>query len=242
MRIARFLALCGLGSRRACEEIVRDGQVRVNGTVVTSPAINVNTRSDCVTHRGRRLRIPRFHYFVLNKPRGYTCSARDSHADRLILELLPQDKGHLFSVGRLDRESEGLLIVTNDGELAQHLAHPRYGIRKTYRVTVDRIPEPGTLRALCAGIRDEGELLKADRAEFPRRTPGRVIKLTLSQGHKREIRRLCSHFGLGVERLVRVRIGPVGLKGVSTGHWRHLSEVELAGLRRACSLSADGTP
>ena len=231
IRIARFLAAAGLGSRRACETLIRDGAVTVNGAIVGTPAFRVDPADDEVRYRDRLVRPASNAYLVLHKPPGYTCSARDAHAERLVYELLPADLGRLFSVGRLDRESEGVLIVTNDGEFAERLAHPRFGVTKTYRVWCHGTLGRDTLAAMRRGVADDGEFLRPRRVRLLRRIRGgAVVELILAEGRKREVRRLCAHFGLRVDRLVREAVGSVTVQGLQPGEWRHLDDAEMTGL------------
>ncbi len=233
VRLARFLAACGLGSRRKCEEIIRNGQVTVNGQVVESPALNVDTRLDCICFGGQLLRIWSPCYLMLNKPPGYTCSASDSHAKRLVFQLLPTDRGRLFTVGRLDRDSEGLLIATNDGEFAQRLAHPRHAMAKVYRVNVSGDVSPADITAMTDGVIDQGERLRAESVEVKGSSRGVTeLEMVLRQGKKREIRRLCARVGLRVKRLRRLSIGGVKLGELKEGQWRELTPEEVAWLQR----------
>ncbi len=239
MRLARFLASGGVGARRACEELIRAGRVTVNGERVESPARNVDPGRDDVRFDGRPVRPAPMHYLLLHKPPGVTCSACDAHAERLVTELLPSRLGRLFPVGRLDRDSEGALICTNDGALADRLMHPRYGIEKVYRVHVRGTLTPGVTRRFRQGIRDGGEFLRVRRAVLLNRNSlGGVLELVLTEGRKREIRRLCAGLGLRVVRLVRTAIGPVRLGGLPPGKWRHLRPQEIEQLLAAARVGA----
>jgi len=227
MRIARFLAAVGLGSRRACEHIVGAGRVTVNGEPVTTPACTVEPGVDDVRLDGRALALPPRHYLVLYKPRGVTCSARDRHAQQLVTELLPPRYGRLFSVGRLDRESEGVLLLTNDGKFAQRLAHPRHGVIKRYRVHCRGAVRERVLSRLRAGVNDRGERLQPQKVELVSAgAESAVLRFWLGEGRKREIRRLCGACGLRVERLVRESVGGVTAAGLRPGEYRELSAAE----------------
>jgi len=227
VRIAKFLASAGLGSRRGCEEFIRAGRVRVNDKIIFSPAINVVSGRDEIRFDDKPVKPAAPVYLLLYKPVGYTCSAKDEHAEHLLSELIPERFGRLFTVGRLDRDSEGAIICTNDGALAQRLAHPRYEFTKYYRVWVRGRVFPETLRQLEKGITDEGDLLHAERAMIHRRQAEvTVLDLILKGGKKREIRRLCRSFGLAVVRLLRTTCGPVQLGRLKAGEWRHLHAAE----------------
>jgi 23S rRNA pseudouridine2605 synthase len=234
MRLARYLAMCGIAARRKAEELIQAGRVTVNGVTITTPAFNVTGGKDTVTFDGRAVEPPRNKTTVLlNKPPGYTCSAADEHADHLVGELLPDALGRLFTVGRLDRDSEGLLICTDDGELAQLLAHPRHEVSKTYRVRVRPHATQEILERMCAGIEDEGDLLRCSQARvWKRESQTDVLELILKEGKKREIRRLCRQCGLYILRLQRTRYGTLELGTLPEGAWRHLDPAEIETLRR----------
>ena len=227
IRIAKYLASAGLGSRRGCEEFILAGRVKVNGNAIATPALNVIPGQDEIRFDDKPVKPAGLVYLLLNKPVGYTCSAKDEHAAHLLSELIPERFGRLFTVGRLDRDSEGAIICTNDGNLAQRLAHPRYEFTKYYRVWVRGRVLPETLQQLEKGISDEGELLHADRAMIHQRlSEVTVLELILKGGKKREIRRLCRCFNLPVLRLMRTTCGPVQLGRLKPGEWRHLHAAE----------------
>lgn len=231
MRLARFLASAGVASRRACEALIRAGKVTVNGTCVVTPAFDVAPGQDDVRYAGRSVRAGVRRYLVLYKPAGVTCSAQDRHAARLVGDLVPGDAGRLFTVGRLDRDSEGLLLLTNDGEFAERLAHPRYQVPRRYHVWVQGELCPDGLEALRGGVRDAGEWLRPRSVRTLDRTPrGAVFEFVLTEGKKREVRRLCAAVGLSVRRLVRVGLGQLDLGRLSPGEWRDLSPAEVQGL------------
>mgnify|MGYP006278142465 CR=1 FL=1 len=231
MRLAKYLAGCGVGSRRHCEDFIREGQVTVNERTVDDPATNVDPEVDEVAYKGRPVRPRRSVYLALHKPRGYVSTQSDPHAERVISELFPRQFGRLFTIGRLDRDSEGLILVTNDGEFAQRLQHPRYGVLKRYRVTVAGKPPPDVLKRMEEGFEHGGEFLKAESARWAHNRKGRTLLITLREGRNREIRRLCSALGMTVQRLTRQAVGPVLLRGIRPGKWRHLTEEELDRLR-----------
>jgi pseudouridine synthase len=239
VRLARFMAACGVASRRACEELIRAGLVRVNDTPVLTPACTVVPGRDHIEYRGATLEQQPAIWLLLNKPTGYTCSAHDEHAAKLIFELIPAHFGRLFSVGRLDRDSEGLIVLTNDGDLAQALAHPSRRVPKTYYVEArGRLGAAGLAR-LRQGITDAGEFLRpltvtpqADAAGLT------CLRLVLEDGRKREVRRLCAAVGLTVVRLRRERLGPLCLGSLPAGQFRRLEPAELTALRQAGATAA----
>ncbi len=225
VRLVKFLSACGVASRRKCEEIVRDGEVTVNGRKELEPGSFVKD-GDMVCRNGIQvLPSARLYYIMLNKPRGYVCSSSDRHADKLAVDLIGIKDARLFSAGRLDKDSEGLIIFTNDGGYAQRLVHPRHEVRKIYRVELERRLSRTEEKGVLRGIVDGGEVLKALKVE---RSDENCYLLTLNEGKKREIRRLISHFGIKINRLMRVSIGGLNLGGLAPGRWRHLSGEEIA--------------
>ncbi|HEX4084356.1 MAG TPA: pseudouridine synthase [Chthoniobacteraceae bacterium] len=228
MRINRFLAAAGFGSRRSCEGLIRDGSVTVNGHVCQNLATEV-TDTDFVKVGGQRVQPDKHLYILLHKPRGYLCTASDTHDRRTIFELLPGQWPRLFHVGRLDRDSEGLLILTNDGDLALHLTHPRYKIEKEYEVLLDRpFDFSNDTARLLRGVSTEHGRARADSV---RRIAPNLLRIVLRQGLKRQIRIMLYKVGYEVERLVRFRIGPLRLEDLRPGEWRALTAAEVKALR-----------
>ena len=228
IRIAKFLARAGIASRRKSEALVEAGRVSINGKIVTTPATNIDLERDDIRLDGRRVETEPHVYLVLNKPPGYTCSASDPHAERLVAELYPPGMPRLFTVGRLDRDSEGLILCTNDGDFAQRIAHPRHEIPKEYHVQVEGRVKAASLKTLVTqGIEDDGEHLQATRAVILKTVPGgALLHIILNEGKNREIRRMCEHFGWRVRRLRRVAIGPLKLDNLPPGQTRPLTPNE----------------
>jgi pseudouridine synthase len=232
-RLAKYLAACGVASRRASEEVIAAGRVTVNGEIVATPAFNVTPGVDQIAVDGQPVTLQKKVWLALNKPPGYTCSAQDEHAARLVLELLPSSLGRLFTVGRLDRDSEGLLLLTNDGDRALHLAHPRYEATKVYRVWTPTIPAPELLQRLTIGLEDDGQFLRAKSARvIGHAGAGAIVELVLAEGRKREIRRMFDALGLSIQRLQRISHGPIRIGHLRPGEWRLLTPHELADLDR----------
>ncbi len=229
-RLAKFLASAGIASRRNCEELIQEGRVTVNGEPVVSPAYNVDPEKDHVCFEGRPVEsYPQGKvYILLNKPVGYTCSAKDDHAEKLVFELIPQRFGRLFTVGRLDRDSEGMLILTNDGEYAQRVMHPSRQIVKRYYVECDGQFTTSLRRRMIEGFYDNDEFLRALNVEEVNVSRGHcTLIFTLGEGRKREVRRLCKDVGLQVTLLRRIAIGALEMDDkLSAGSWRMLSEAE----------------
>jgi 23S rRNA pseudouridine2605 synthase len=230
--LTKFLAMCGASSRRRAVELIRAGRVTVDGAVTTDPAFRV-APPHVVALDGKTVAPPdKFHYIMLNKPRGYVCSNSDAHAEHLALELITGFSGcFLRSAGRLDKDSEGLIVFSDDGEYLERVAHPRHRVTKLYDVTVSHPLSEKNLAAMRSGVVDEGELLRV--LEVEQISPGR-LRIKLNEGKKREIRRLCAGLGAPVVRLRRIALGGLALGDLATGAYRELSEREVA-----LSLSQD---
>jgi 23S rRNA pseudouridine2605 synthase len=227
MRLNKFLQRAGVASRRKADELIRSGRIAVNGRVVGEPWLEVGP-GDIVTLDGRPLSLPGgYHYFKLYKPRGVTSTLSDPHARRTLAEFVPPGL-RLFPVGRLDRDSEGLLLLTDDGELALVLSHPRYGVRKRYFVELDRPLSRRELGRLRAGVElPDGPF----RPVCVRRAGPNALVLSLAEGRKREIRRGFRALGRRVVRLVRLSIGPLELGDLAPGELRELSPREVGALK-----------
>ena len=229
MRLNRYLALCGLGSRRACEEIILAGGVRINGRPVRELATAVQP-GDTVVARGRVVRPAATRYLVLHKPAGCLSSRQSQGGKPTVYDLLPPDAGSLPHVGRLDAESEGLLLLSNDGELSQALTHPSRHVEKEYEVILDRAFDTKLIPKLLKGIYLEEGRAKAAHVHAEGANNLRVV---LTQGINRQIRRMFAALGYKVKRLTRTRLGPLKLGRLPRGAWRELSAREVEALRRA---------
>jgi len=228
MRLNRFLAASGLGSRRSCEELILAGQVTINGQICQNLATEVSDQ-DFVKIGSRRVQPEKPLYVLLHKPRGYLCTASDTHDRRTIFDLLPGHWPRLFHVGRLDRDSEGLLIMTNDGDLGLHLTHPRYKIEKEYEVLLDRPYDAAkSTPKLLQGVNTEHGRARADSV---RQLSPVLLRIVLRQGLKRQIRVMLYKAGYEVKRLIRIRIGPLRLTELKAGEWRLLTAAEVKALR-----------
>ena len=235
-RVQRALARAGFGSRRACEILISAGRVRVNGRVVAL-GDRVDPEHDDVRVDGSRISVdPALRYLALHKPHGVTTTMRDAHAARDLRGFLPKGP-RVFPVGRLDRDTEGLLLLTNDGELAHRLAHPRHGVEKEYLAEVDGAPSARQLGRLRRGVELEDGVARAVEARAAGRSGARgAVRLVLREGRKREVRRMLDAVGLPVRRLVRTRVGPVGLGGLRSGELRELTPAEVRALYRVAGL------
>ncbi|HZQ09597.1 MAG TPA: pseudouridine synthase [Anaerolineae bacterium] len=238
-RLHKILAQAGVASRRHAEELIVAGRVRVNGKVVAELGTQVDPEHDTILVDNQPVAVESKAYYLLNKPRGYI-SDRDETADnKTALDLVP-DGRRMFAAGRLDLTSEGLLLITNDGELANRLTHPRYEHEKEYLALVFGTPDDKTLERLERGILYEGEWMRADRVERAGRhqpfgEAGRDetwLRIILHEGKKRQIRHMCAAVGYPVKRLIRVRIGSLLLGKLKPGEWRALTSAEVAQLRK----------
>lgn len=240
-RVQAVLAAAGLGSRRACEDLIRAGRVAVNGTAVALGA-TADPDHDLITLDGQPVTVtPPLVYLVLNKPPGYVTTASDEYGRPAVPDLLPPLPARVFPVGRLDLDSEGLLLLTNDGELAARLMHPRYGIEREYLVWVRDVPDAAALARLRDGVVLDGVLCRPRRVTLDRAhgiVNQGLLEIVLVEGRKREVRRLFAAVGHQVTRLVRVRYGPVRLGDLKPGALRPLTSEQTAALRRMTGLEA----
>jgi 23S rRNA pseudouridine2605 synthase len=235
-RLQRALARAGFGSRRACEELIRSGVVAVNGRVATLGA-RVDPERDVVAVSGHRVSTdPGLRYLAFHKPSGVTTTLRDPHSASDLRRFLPPGP-RVFPVGRLDRDTEGLLLLTNDGELSNRLLHPRHGVEKEYLAEVEGSPTERQVSRLRRGVELADGRARALEARIAGRTGGRgAVRLVMGEGRKREVRRMLKAVGLPVRRLVRLRMGPVRLGRLRAGEVRELSPEEVRALYRAAGL------
>jgi 23S rRNA pseudouridine2605 synthase len=231
VRLQKFLADAGVASRRASEQLIAEGRVTVNGQPVSQLGSKVDPLHDSVAVDGKAVKPKRKIYLALNKPRGLVCSRKDELNRPTVYELLPKEWGHLYTVGRLDYNSEGLLFLTNDGEFSLHLTHPRYGVHKKYVATVDGRVDLAMLQLFTRGIVVEGEKFKAEKARIISSSPAQsVVELELAEGKYREVRRLFESQARTVKRLQRIQIGKIKLGELRPGKWRTLTEAEIKSL------------
>lgn len=239
IRLQKVLAQAGVASRRAAEELIEDGRVEVNDEIVTEQGRRVDPHHDRIRVDGQRIPPPRtHHYLVLNKPRGVVCTMDDPQGRRTIAEFIGRFAGEgLFHVGRLDTDTSGLLILTNDGEFAQRVAHPRYELPKTYVVEVDGSIENRTLNRLQRGVELDDGPVRPDRVTLGGRTEGRsMVTVVLHEGRNRIVRRMFDAVGHPVRRLTRVQLGDVRLGQLREGDVRDLTRDELGSLMDAVGL------
>jgi len=238
MRLNRYLASAGLGSRRGVETLIKEGRVKINGVVITDLSTQVSPQ-DVVKVGQKVVRAQQSLYVLLNKPKGYMVTASDERDRKTVYECLPPEWPRVFHVGRLDRESEGLLLLTNDGDLSLALTHPRYKIDKEYEVLLDRPFDPAHREKLLKGFHIIGGRAKMESVKAP---GGKKITVILRQGIKRQIRLMLYELGYEVEQLRRVRIGTLHLGGMRPGEWRLLNKKEVEALRQGAPASAPSAP
>ena len=241
MRIAHFLATAGIDSRRKCEQLILKGYVQLNGEKITDLGRQVDRENDIVTYRGNSVRLPEPVFILMNKPRGYTVTTSDPHAKKTVYELLPKKfvagtheamthKIRIFAVGRLEKEISGVLLFTNDGDLANHLTHPKFGVSRFYEVRIHKAWEPKDSAHVLKGIKTSDGRLKV--ASFKPISP-RVLILELQQGKTGHIERLFRKLNYNVQSVHRVGFGPLQLGAMPTGAMRFLTKYEVKALRDA---------
>ncbi len=231
-RLNKYLAHAGVGSRRHCEALIRGGRVMIDGRVVVDLATRVGPEQD-VKVDGEPIHAEKLVYWLVNKPRGYLCTNHDPSRRPLAIDLVPQINQRVYTVGRLDADSEGLLLLTNDGELANRLMHPRYGVEKAYLVMVAGNPAPDDLKKLLEGVYlSEGHVKARQVKRLKRQGNSTWMRIVLSEGKNREIRRMLAKLDHKVLRLKRIEIGPLELGNLTPGKSRPLSVHELKSVKR----------
>jgi pseudouridine synthase len=239
MRLNKYLALAGVASRREADRMISEGRVSVNGETVEMLGIQVDAEKDQVEVDGKSVKPAKSDvYLMLNKPLDYLVTAKDPFQRPTIMDLLPAMENRVFPVGRLDSDSEGLLLLTNDGELAYRLMHPNYQVIKEYRLRVKPKPDSSALATLEKGIFLDGK--KTARAKFRVLTTtvkGTFVSAKIHEGRKRELRRMFEYLGFRVLSLKRVKLGSLHLGPLKKGKWRHLTREEVARLKKMVRLS-----
>ncbi len=234
-RLQKILSQAGIASRRASEKLMLEGRVSVNGVTVTELGTKADAAHDDIRVDGRRVRAAERHrYLLLNKPRGYVTTRSDPQKRQTVLDLLRGVREYVYPVGRLDYDSEGLLILTNDGELAAHLTHPRHGIARVYEVRVLGEPDAHDISRLSKGVTIEGR--RTEHADVQPLGPS-VLRITVHEGRNRQIRKMCDAIGHPVTELRRVAIGPIRDTRLKVGQWRELTPHEVDRLRKAAARS-----
>ncbi len=234
VRLQKHLADAGIASRRASERVILDGRVTVNGKMVAVLGTKIDPQHDQVRVDGVELKAKKKLYIAIHKPKGLICSNSDPEGRPLVVELLPQEWSGLYSVGRLDFNSEGLIFFTNDGDFSLKLTHPRYGVMKKYLVMVPVKLDSTILKRFTEGVYHEGDKLQAERARLLKSSnSGSVVEITLREGKNREVRRMFETHNIPVDRLLRTQIGAIKLGEMPRGRWRALTESEIKSLMMA---------
>ena len=238
-RLQKLLSQAGIASRRAAEKLIADGRVSVNGQTVREMGVKADPAADDVRVDGRRIKAAqRLRYILLYKPAGYVTTRSDPQRRRTVLDLLDGVREYVYPVGRLDYDTEGLLLLTNDGDLAARLTHPRHGVERTYEAHVAGMPDADALDRLRHGIPLDGRrTLPADVVLLNERKGERdgVLRITIREGRNRQVRRMCEAVGRPVHRLKRTRIGPIADRRLKPGEWRELTDAEVRTLRDRAS-------
>ncbi|MDR0361439.1 MAG: rRNA pseudouridine synthase [Planctomycetota bacterium] len=243
-RLQKYMARCGIASRRKSEKLIADGLVEVNGRVVREAGIRIDPGLDRVRVEGKALSVEKPAYYLHYKAKGVTTTVSDNLGRRTVMDCLPGIKERVYPVGRLDRESEGLLVLTNDGEMANFLTHPAHGVEKTYRVTAEGRVEADVLRELAEkGIRLGPALVKPTRVELVRYdNDNTIVMISVAEGINREVRRIFASLGHEVKKLLRVQVGPLTLAGLKRSGTRAMTPKEIANIRKGMDAAghADG--
>lgn len=241
-RLQKVLAHCGVGSRRECEEIIEQGRVEVNGAVVTKLGTKIDPDADEIKVDGERVKPEERVYYLVHKPKGYICTNSDERGRPRVVDLI-RDHRRIYTVGRLDEESEGLILLTNDGELANIVCHPRYQLDKTYRLTVRGEVTPEQIERIESGVwLSEGKTGPSSVRNVDRRGQRTMVTVTLWEGRNRELRRIFAKVGLRVTHLARTAIGPLRLRGLEPGAYRRLGPQELDFVRERMAPGWRGKP
>lgn len=238
MRLQKYLSRAGASSRREGERMIQAGRVRVNGSVVTVLGTQVEPGRDRVELDGRTVELPGFRWILLHKPTGVLTTADDPGGGRTVYDLLPDEMKGMRYVGRLDRETEGLLLLTNEGDVLHRLTHPSYEVEREYRVQAAGEVTTSHLRRLTAGVELDDGPARATRAWRSAGDGPETLRLVLTEGRNREVRRMMAAVGLPVRRLIRVRYGPLKLGSLGAGQWRELTEEEIQKLRQTVAPAA----
>jgi pseudouridine synthase len=237
VRLQKLLSMAGVASRRASEELILQGRVAVNGEYVRTLGSKADPATDEIKVDGRRVRFDiRQRYILLNKPKGYVTTRKDPEGRKTVMDLVTAVKEYVYPVGRLDYDSEGLLLMTSDGDLAARLMHPRHGVERVYDAIVAGIPDEESLEQLRRGVILDGErtapaAVRLGGVVGKGRNATAKLTITLQEGRNRQIRRMCAAIGHSVRKLTRVRMGPVRLGDLRPGHWRELTREELERLK-----------
>lgn len=240
IRLQKYIADCGVTSRRKAEELIANGEVLVNGKIVAEQGVKVNPQEDTVEVQGKVIDLLTVDhvYIVMNKPRSYVTTISDPEGRKTVMDLIPI-KTRVYPVGRLDYLSEGLLLFTNDGDFANQIMHPRFGVTKTYEVKVFGKVNDVLLRKLRNGVEDKGDFLKPKSVRVIEQLPNKTwLEFRLDEGKNREIRRICEAAGITIDKLKRVAIGNLSVAQIKPGTWEYLTKADLF---KSIGINKDGT-
>ncbi|MFX4263666.1 pseudouridine synthase [Pelotomaculum propionicicum] len=237
-RLHKVMARAGVASRRRCEELIASGMVKVNGKVITEPGVKVDPATDRIRVGGEPLELsPARQYILMYKPRGYITTMSDEKGRKKVTALLKDNTGRVYPVGRLDYDSEGLLLLTNDGDLTYALTHPKHLVSKTYQARVSGVPEPVKLKQMESGLPLEDGLTAPARVRLKSQREGNaLLEITIHEGRKHQVKRMCEHIGHPVIRLKRIKFGNLNIDGLKPGQYRPLSGDELKMLKEKSGL------
>jgi 23S rRNA pseudouridine2605 synthase len=239
-RLQKILSQAGIASRRASEQLMLDGRVTVNGATVRELGTKADSARDDIRVDGRRVKVAARHrYILLNKPRGYVTTRSDPERRPTVIDLLGGVREYVYPVGRLDFDSDGLLLLTNDGDLAARLTHPRHGVARMYEAVVLGVPDAHDLKRLARGVTiDDRPTQPAIVKVLRTRGGGAVLEITVREGRNRQVRKMCEAIGHPVSQLTRVAIGPLRDSRLKPGQWRDLGDAEVLRLRTAAARTA----
>ena len=237
-RLQRIISAHGIASRRASEQLILDGRVKVNGKIVRVLGTKADPSVDRIEVNGQSIVAPHLRYIMLNKPSGYITTVSDERNRRTVMDLIDSQE-RVYPVGRLDRETEGLLLLTNDGTLSNRITHPRYELDKEYQILTHLRPSDSTMAAIRGGVKIDGALVVPKEFRILRETAeGIVLKLVIHEGLNRVVRKMMDQYEIEIARLRRTRIGPLTMAGVNVGQSRELRAAEVAGLYEAVGLDS----
>ncbi len=236
IRLNKYLAMCGVASRRKADELIKQGRVSVNGEVVTQLGVKIDPKKDKVTVDGKPVKMTeKLVYIVLNKPKDCITTVKDEKGRRTVLDLV-KVKERIFPVGRLDRNTTGVLILTNDGELAYRLMHPRYKVEKAYKVALDKPIKMEDIEKLKRGIMLDSRKTSACEVYILPNSEKKELGIVIREGRYTQIRRMFQHLGYKVQKLHRVSFGGITVSGMKRGEWRYLTDKEIKKLKRLVGL------
>jgi pseudouridine synthase len=237
LRLQTALAQLGFASRRGAAEFIKAARVKVNGKIILKPGYRIKLGSDAITVDGRSACIQKKVYFMLNKPKGVVTTVKDRYAQHTVLDLIKQKDARIYPVGRLDKDTTGLILLCNDGELSYHLTHPKFGIKKIYRVCVEGVIPQKTLKRLERGILLESSKTYPCKIKVIADKKGATaLEIELTEGRKRQIKKMFAALGHSVLTIIRTGFGPLKLADLKTGFWRKLKSEEIAQLKKAAKV------